>query len=101
MRYLGISITSIVVFCVRGLLLWLVIPGAAVTWLVCFLPLIVWRIFTKRGPRLDLLFWVLWAIQLLDASISKIVFWDDNMQVPWPWAEPPTRGDEHVLLDAW
>lgn len=93
---------SILVFSVRGLLLWIVIPGAFLIWLICSVPLFIFRaLTTAHRPTLNVRIWVLWGVQFLDATISRLSPVQGLIQVPWPWVDPPREEDEHVLFDAW
>lgn len=100
MRNALIFFGSIAIFVIRGLLLWIVIPSAFCVWLVCVLPLLIVRVLKKSSkPDLSARLWVLWGIQLLDAVICRFVSFGGLIQTPWPWVEPPSRGDEQGIFD--
>lgn len=67
---------------VRGLLLWIVLPIAAASWLVAVVPCLVLRLMGVRAP-ISLRAYLAFGTQVLDATISRLPLGIEP--VPWPW----------------
>lgn len=90
---------TFLVFCVRGGLLWIVLPLTALAWLIGVIPLVIVRLVTGRDIHVGLLYFLRYGTQVLNASLSRMVF-PDWPPEPWPWVEPPTRSSSTGLGDA-
>lgn len=98
MKPAGVFLGYVLVFVVRGMLLWLVLPAAAVAWVLMVLPLMLARL-VGRDVQLSPRFFLRWGTQFVDACITRCTPRSPVGPEPWPWKEPPTVSGSTGVVD--
>lgn len=82
-----LSLKLLLVFAIRGLLLWAAIPLCILVWLVSSPMVLLFGRRNSHRPALDLRAWLGATDQVLVAALGRVSFDPELRMTPWPWVE--------------